>query len=126
MWKFALTLGIAGALTACGPITPSPNPNDTGGAGITLHEDHPARIHSAANTGSSSADFGAGTVLGTGATGETDNAHSPSESNGGQPLGMTNASGPMPETPSAGPASPPNTQAAEPGAQAPHPNGAAK
>ena len=94
MWKFTLTLAVAAALIGCGPITPSPNPQDTGGAGITAHEDHSDRIHSADGTGSSSGAFGAGRVLDTGASGETDNAHSPSESNGGQPLPAQNPNAP--------------------------------
>ena len=92
MWKYGLILGVAGAMIACGPITPSPNPNNTGGAGITAHEDHSSRIQSASGTGSSEAAFGTGAVPGSGASGELDNAHSPTESNGGRPLPVANAS----------------------------------
>lgn len=126
MWKLGLILGMAGALVACGPITPSPNPYDTGGAGITAHEDHSDRIHSADGTGSSSAAFGAGTVLETGATGETDNAHSPSESNGGQPLGMASASGPMSDSSGSNANAPAANAPARSSAAPANPNGTGK
>jgi hypothetical protein len=84
----ALGLALAAGLflSGCGPITPSPNPHNTGGAGITSHEGHSDRIQNASGTGNSPGANGAGAVPGSGAPGETDNAHSPSESNGGVPL----------------------------------------
>ena len=65
--------------------TPSPGPERTGGGAITPYK-HSARIQDASGTGNSAEAFGAGPVPGTGATGETNNAESPSESNGGVPV----------------------------------------
>jgi hypothetical protein len=86
MRKVALAaLPFALLLSGCASSTPPPGPEHTGGGGITGHR-HSARIQDASGSGSSAGAFGAGPVPGSGAPGETGNADSASESNGGVPL----------------------------------------
>ena len=77
----ALVITLAG--TSC--VLPAPpDGRNTGGGGITAHEDHSARVPGASGTGASAANSGQGPVAGSGAVDVPNNAESASESNGGR------------------------------------------
>lgn len=71
------------------------NARDTGGGAISAHEGHSTlREGHAMGTGSSAAARGQGSVPGSGAPAAPGNAYSPSESNGGRPVGAVSNAAP--------------------------------
>lgn len=72
-------------LAGCGANVGT-NDRNTGGGGISPSEGHSTLVEGrATGTGRSAAQKGQGAVPGSGASDETNNAQSPSESNGGNP-----------------------------------------
>lgn len=79
------SLSLAGCAAAVGT-----SDRDTGGGGISAYEGHSARQQGAASgSGSSAAAREQGAVAGSGAADAPNNAHSASESNGGNTVGET-------------------------------------